>query len=94
MQAASELQGNLLGDFLDAVEPALMDQALKWVGAARIEIRKRRRRAEALNLRQTLTTPKPAPSDRVWEKGWGQAREVRRVLGLSNGRATGPSCWP
>jgi hypothetical protein len=83
VRAADELQGSLLGDFLDAVEPALMGDALEWISAARSEIAQARGRTAAIELRHEIHPPQLSPGDRSWEKGWSQARAVRQSLGLS-----------
>ncbi|GII58619.1 hypothetical protein Pth03_70080 [Planotetraspora thailandica] len=85
LQAADELQGHLLGDFLDAVEPARMGDALEWIRAARSEISRSRGAGAAVELRHEIGPLQPASGDRSWEKGWSQARAVRRTLGLSGG---------
>ncbi|MFC0864489.1 ImmA/IrrE family metallo-endopeptidase [Sphaerimonospora cavernae] len=83
VQAADELRGNLLGDFYDAVDPALMGDALEWIRLARSDIRQAvRPGSDAVALRRELS-PLQSPADnRAWEKGWSHARAVRRALGL------------
>ncbi|MEU8271360.1 hypothetical protein AB0B89_29895 [Sphaerisporangium sp. NPDC049002] len=83
VRAADELPGKLLGDFLDAVEPALMNDALEWIRAARSDIREGKQATAANDLRLRLRPPRVSPGDRSWEKGWSQAQAVRQALGLS-----------
>ncbi|GAA4571830.1 ImmA/IrrE family metallo-endopeptidase [Planotetraspora kaengkrachanensis] len=83
VRAANELQGNLFGDFLDAVEPATMGDALEWIRAARSTIVQATGATAAIELRQKIRAPQVSPGDRSWEKGWSQARAVRQALGLS-----------
>jgi hypothetical protein len=84
VRAAAELQGDILGDFYDAVEPDSLAASLDWINEARSEVGFSQRRTDAVRLREDLwagaTTPPPV--DRAWERGWAQARAVRRALGL------------
>lgn len=83
VQAAAELQGNLLGDFYDAVEPALIGEALDWIRSARTRIGQTAQGPEAAALRQDLGPFPGVAVGPAWERGWSQARAVRRSLGLS-----------
>ncbi|MEU9886643.1 ImmA/IrrE family metallo-endopeptidase [Sphaerisporangium sp. NPDC051011] len=87
LQASEDLQGQLFGDFLDAVEPASMGKALEWLRRARAEIASSRQAMDALELRNELRMPPTSPGDRSWQRGWNQARAVRQVLGLPDGDA-------
>ncbi|WP_433516208.1 ImmA/IrrE family metallo-endopeptidase [Nonomuraea sp. CA-143628] len=84
MRAAAELRGDLLGDFLDAVEPARIGQALEWIRGARAEIEQAPEAEAARTLREELRRSRAAPGNWSWEKGWNQARVVRRILGLAD----------
>jgi hypothetical protein len=93
VQAAEELRGNLLGDFRDAVEPALMSNALEWVRLARSDIGQGQQAMAANDLRRELRPPGLSPGDRSWENGWSQARAVRQALGLSDREAFVPASY-
>ncbi|GAA3159996.1 hypothetical protein GCM10010466_58550 [Planomonospora alba] len=82
LQAADDLKGNLLGDFLDAVEPAVMHDALEWVRAARSDIERASPPEAAEDLRRELRSREVPHGERSWETGWKQARAVRQVLGI------------
>lgn len=84
MRAEAELRGNLLGDFLDAVEPARIGHALDWIRGARSEIGQAPEREAARVLREAIRQSRAAPGNWSWEKGWNQARAVRRILGLAD----------
>ncbi|WP_283137086.1 ImmA/IrrE family metallo-endopeptidase [Rhizohabitans arisaemae] len=84
LRAAGELPGNLLGDFLDAVEPSRISQALEWINAARVEIGRTSGARAGQELRSELRPLRLPLGDRLWEKGWGQARAVRKMLDLAD----------
>jgi Zn-dependent peptidase ImmA (M78 family) len=83
LRAGNELRGNLLGDFLDAVEPSLMARALEWIRSAREIVRQMPHALpDAVALRRALPSAQVSDGVRAWETGWSQARAVRRLLGL------------
>nr|WP_062333881.1 ImmA/IrrE family metallo-endopeptidase [Herbidospora sakaeratensis] len=84
IEAADRLQGHLLGDFYDAVEPDRMNDALIWLTQAQSTIEKITGPADAVSLRADLGPLDDFPGDRAWEIGWKQARAVRRSLGLDD----------
>jgi hypothetical protein len=80
---------DLLGDFLDSVDPPEMDTVLEWVSRVQDEIvnlRTAKSTARWLTpglhdeLRQLRSDLSGAPP---WEVGWQRARAVRCSLGLS-----------
>ncbi|MEV0594419.1 ImmA/IrrE family metallo-endopeptidase [Nonomuraea cavernae] len=88
VRAASELRDDLLGDFYDAVEPALLGSALEWIREARSDIEHVSARTDAAALREAVWQGPQRTSlssaSLAWEKGWEQARAVRRALGLAD----------
>ncbi|GII75216.1 hypothetical protein Sru01_01980 [Sphaerisporangium rufum] len=80
--AAGEMPPAMFGDFLDAVDPVRMAEALEWIQRARTEIGTARNAPAALDLRPAMGVPRPSPGHRPWEKGWAQARMVRRAAGV------------
>jgi hypothetical protein len=81
--------GELLGDFLDAVEPDQIEPTLEWVSRAQNDIEVLAAgRGEMLELRARLRDAQPSQAQwsslAPWQVGWEQARLVRRVLGVSD----------
>lgn len=84
-QAAAELDGGLLADFLDAVDPMGIRAELDWVTQTSREISElesppsaklNELREQALGLNEpSLGLP--------WSRGFRQARRVRELMGLS-----------
>lgn len=84
LQAADQLDDQLLDDFMDVVQPDKISVALEWVAAAQEDIRRLTAPAadEVEALRSELS-PSPDWSHlRPWERGWAQARRVRGTLGI------------
>jgi hypothetical protein len=84
LQAAGELHGNLLGDFLDAADPVHMHEGLTWIRTATLDLGRAQRPPDALELRHALRNTVLSRNDRVWELGWSQAETVRRTLELAD----------
>lgn len=83
--AADELDGGLLEDFLDAVDPTRLRAGLDWVAQTSSEIRELERlpSTELQELRRQATgLDEPVP-DLPWSRGFRQARRVRELMGLS-----------
>lgn len=82
---AESLEPPVLDDFLDAVNPAMIDSALRWVTRATERV-ERASGGHPLAL-ATLSAP-VAQADEVafdtqpWETGYRQARQVRAHIGL------------
>lgn len=84
-RAAGMLDGPLLEDFLNAVEPTGISRALDWVGVAAAAVDRSTRSGELGQLIQlvgdagggALTRGKP------WEQGWNEARTVRDLLEMA-----------
>jgi IrrE N-terminal-like domain len=79
----------LLGDFLDAVDPAQIEPTLEWVSRAQNDIEVLAAgRGEMLELRAHLRDAQTSQSQwsrfAPWQAGWEQARLVRRVLGVDD----------
>ena len=93
MRAWEVLPVPLLGDFLDAVEPARIDDALAWISSAQRAIERAsakgvtNRRGRILQELQgaVASVSKPAGAWRPeWDLGYDQARAVRAEVGLDN----------
>jgi hypothetical protein len=92
LRASETLSDDLLGDFLDAADPARIDSALEWISAARRIIDRPRasRRAvpqQARALRQLRTDATESESfDRLapWDIGYLQAQSVRAQVAPDN----------
>lgn len=85
LRASELLSGNLLNDFLDAVEPKNIDTALDWIESAGEVIRADRKRgAEVRELRRELRHDLNRRSAFPWEVGWAQAKQVRSTLGIAD----------
>jgi hypothetical protein len=89
--AASESLGNedLLGDFLDAVEPAQVESTLEWVSKTQKEIDiLAAGKGDLLDLQAKVRDVQPIRPQwnnlAPWKTGWEQARLVRRLLGVDD----------
>jgi IrrE N-terminal-like domain len=86
IQASEELDGDLLTDFLDAVDPGQLQDALKWVVTARSRALHPRgtltgNGSSFGKLRAAATGSRARDHGPAWERGWDNARVVR---GLQN----------
>ncbi len=83
LRAATVLPDDLLGDFLDAVDPPSISADLEWIKAARENIE---RLPEVASPVTDLRREQAPPSDwsvlRPWEIGWEQARLIRAHAGV------------
>jgi len=91
IQASRELDGILLADFLDAVDPRQVNTALGWISTARDTV------AKSLHKRESLTAARAAvrahdvsKSSLPWQVGRAQARSVREELKLSSSEPFDP----
>ncbi|WDZ86443.1 ImmA/IrrE family metallo-endopeptidase [Micromonospora cathayae] len=86
LQAADELEAELLNDFLSAVSPEKIVEDLRWVAAAGSEIERmtstRGGDLEALSA-EVLKRTEPGPPT-LWRRGYADAQALRRTLGLDS----------
>jgi hypothetical protein len=82
LESAEELDGPVLADFLDAVDPARIGSGLAWVRAAteRAEMDHSASESALGTLRDAARFE--AHETRAWQIGWEQARRVRKSLGV------------
>ncbi len=87
LRASDELDGDVLQDFLSAVDPNRIDEGLRWVAATLRDIRELpAEQGDVTELRNAVwqdgeTVPAEG-GPRPWETGYRQARQVRRMLQL------------
>lgn len=86
LRASENLSGDLRTDFLDGVDPANIDLALRWIDSARNDIEKAHASREdaAPALRDEARSRGRLESILPWEQGWQQARRVRDILGVED----------
>jgi hypothetical protein len=83
IQASEVLDGDLLTDFLDAVDPGRLQQALQWVTSARSRLARSSRAPVTKNglafgtLRTAARNYGARDGGRAWHRGWHNARLVR-----------------
>lgn len=84
LKAGHELSGDLLNDFLDAVNPKRLEAGLSWVTNARSEVTESAGGRDALLPIRSAVRVLDAPRNRPpWQIGYLQARRVRDELGLA-----------
>jgi hypothetical protein len=92
IRASEVLDGDLLTDFLDAVDPDRLQQALRWVTSARSRLTDPPRDPLArtgLAFRELRTAARrygAHDGGRAWQRGWNNARLVRD---LENAKVSG-----
>jgi Zn-dependent peptidase ImmA (M78 family) len=80
---------DLLGDFLDVVDPDKIAATLSWVSATKDEIDALTSRPSG-EVAELRSSARPSPEWnglRPWELGWAQARLVRNSMNLDQDRA-------
>lgn len=86
LQAADRFSGNMLDDFLDAVEPDHIDSALDWLDAVDRIIRGSSagpQRGVIRELRREVRKQLSPQTIFPWETGWRQAELVRNLLDVN-----------
>lgn len=88
--AAESLKGQVLSDFLDAVDPERVSETLSWVVSATeaVNALPMPTHVDLAELRTAVTVASAATknSPDPWKNGYSQARATRSVLGLSDGQ--------
>lgn len=83
VRAGNELDGALLDDFLNAVDPQRLDAGLDWVSGARHAVEESAGGQDTLlTVRDAIRVDSSYLPERPWQMGWQQARRVRTELGL------------
>lgn len=91
VRSGRELQGKLLEDFLNVVNPQRLDSALDWVASARDVVAGSTGRQELLLTTRAALRDEFSTGDRLpWRRGWRQARRVREECGLDPGARIDP----
>lgn len=81
---ATSLQGNVLGDFLSAVDPNRIEAGLDWVARAnsRLDALIGAPHRALAHIREHTAHWRPAGRGLPWAIGWSQAQAVREALDL------------
>jgi Zn-dependent peptidase ImmA (M78 family) len=90
LKSSEQLSGSdLLGDFLDVVDPDKIAATLSWVSATKDEIDALTSRpsGEVSELRSSARPSADWNGLRPWELGWAQARLVRNSMSLGQDQA-------
>ena len=84
-EAATRLEGGVLGDFLSAVNPDRIEAGLGWVARAngRLDALIGEPHEAVAHIREHAEHRRPAGRGLPWAIGWSQAQAVREALDLS-----------